>query len=103
MYIENKAASNTCSLNVNNKVTYENPEACKTSDTCKPVYTKTLYQPVSYGQYNMFLTRKCYNPNGAQKPFPFAVQTGKSQSDTGGSNGCGTSNIYITPPDWYIA
>ena len=103
MYIENKAASNTCSLNVNNKVTYENPEACKTSDTCKPVYTKTLYQPVSYGQYNMSLTRKCYNPNGVQKPFPFAVQTGKSQSDTGGSNGCGTSNIYLTPPDWYIA
>jgi hypothetical protein len=69
-------------------------------------YTKTLYQPVSYGQYNLNLTRGCNNPVGTQKPFPFAVQTGTGIK-TGGirmtsvGNACGTSNIYLTPPSWY--
>ena len=69
-------------------------------------YTKTLYQPVSYGQYNLYLTRGCNNPVGPQKPFPFAVQTGTGIKTGGTSitsvgNACGTSNIYLTPPAWY--
>jgi hypothetical protein len=71
-------------------------------------YTKTLHQPVSYAQYNLYLTRGCNNPVGPQKPFPFAVQTGSSQSAAGTSitsfgSGCGTSDVYLTPPDWYTA
>jgi hypothetical protein len=70
-------------------------------------YTKTLYQPVSYAQYNLYLTRGCNNPVGAQKPFSYAVQGGSSQAAAGTSitsfaSGCGTSNIYVTPPEWYI-
>ena len=122
LYIQNLAAANTCTLNVNNVGSYEGnilscgPTLCtpgrstarfKYNDMVRNApYTKTLYQPVSYGQYNLYLTRGCTNPIGAQKPFPFAVQTGSSQSASGSSirsfaSGCGTSNIYKTPPEWY--
>lgn len=124
LYIQNIASTHTDSLNVNNSETYAN-YIVKTSPTlCTPgtstakfkfndmvrngPYTKTLYQPVTYGQYNLHLTRRCTNPVGPQKPFPFAVQTGRSQfasgtSITSFSNSCNTSNTYVTPPSWYTA
>ena len=122
LYVQNLAAANTCSLNVNNVGTYEGnfvgcgPTLCtpgrstarfKFNDMVRNApYTKTLYQPVSYSQYNLYLTRGCNNPIGPQKPFPFAVQTGSSQAAAGTSitsfaSGCGTSNVYLTPPEWY--
>jgi hypothetical protein len=122
LYIQNKAAANTCNLKVNNVGTYEGynvktgPTLCtpgtstarfKYNDMARNApYTKTLYQPVSYGQYNLYLTRGCNNPIGPQNPFPFAVQGGTSQAASGTSitsfaSGCGTSNIYLTPPSWY--
>jgi hypothetical protein len=122
LYIQNKAAANTCNLKVNNTGTYEGnvvtcgPTLCtpgrstagfKFNDMARNApYTKTLRQPVSYTQYNLYLTRGCNNPIGPQKPFPFAVQTGSSQAASGTSitsfaSGCGTSNIYLTPPEWY--
>jgi hypothetical protein len=69
-------------------------------------YTKTLYQPVSYGQYNLYVTRGCNNPVGPQKPFPYAVSTGSGQHATGTSitsfgAACNTSLNYVSPPDWY--
>jgi hypothetical protein len=122
LYVQNLAAANNCNLNVNNVGTYEGyrvscgPTLCtpgrstarfKFNDMARNApYTKTLYQPVSYGQYNLYLTRGCNNPVGPQKPFPFAVQTGTGIK-TGGirmtsvGNACGTSNIYLTPPAWY--
>jgi len=102
LYIQNKASENTCSLDVNNVAIY-----IGNTKGCGP-YTKTLYQPVSYTEYNLNLTKKCYNPSGPQKPFPFAVQTGTGQNVSGTSvrsfgNSCNTSqNIYLSPPDWYI-
>jgi hypothetical protein len=63
----------------------------------KGPYTKTLYEPVTYEEYNLYRTRRCNNPVGERKPFPYRVQTGSSTS------GCGTSNIYLEPPDWYTA
>ncbi len=123
LYIQNKAAANTCNLNVNNVGTYEGhivgcgPTLCtpgrstakfKYNDMARNApYTKTLNQPVSYSQYNLYLTRGCNNPVGAQKPFPFAVQTGSSQAASGTSitsfaSGCNTQNVYLTPPEWYI-
>ena len=122
LYIQNKAAANICSLKVNNVGTYEGhivgcgPTLCtKGRSTAKfkfndmarnGPYTKKLYQPVSYSQYNLYRTRGCNNPIGPQKPFPFAVQTGSSQAAAGTSitsfaSGCGTSTFYLTPPDWY--
>lgn len=123
LYVQNLAAANTSSLKVNNVGTYEGynvkcgPTLCcpgrstagfKYNDMARNgPYTKTLYQPVSYSQYNLYLTRGCNNPIGAQKPFPYAVQTGTSLAAAGSSirnfaSGCGTSNVYLTPPEWYI-
>jgi len=123
LYIQDLAASNTCNLKVNNTALYEGhivkcgPTLCtpgrstarfKYNDMASNgPYTKILGQPVSYGQYNLYIQRGCTNPKGAQKPFPFAVQTGTGIK-TGGinvtsvGNACNTSNIYLTPPEWYI-
>lgn len=122
MYIQNKASANTLNIKVNNTGAYEGnvvqcgPTLCtkgrstagfKFNDMARNApYTKTLYQPVSYAQYNLYLTRGCNNPVGAQKPFPYAVQTGTGiktggMSMTSIGNACNTSNIYLTPPAWY--
>ena len=123
LYIQNVAAANTCKLDVNNVGTYEGHIITCGPTLCTPgrstamfrynsmarnaPYTKNLYNPVSYTQYNLYLTRGCNNPIGAQKPFPYAVQTGSSQSASGTSitsfaSGCGTQNVYLTPPEGYI-
>jgi hypothetical protein len=122
LYIQNLAAANTCNLKVNSDVEYEGhivkcgPTLCtpgrstarfKYNDMARNgPYTKIIGQPVSYGQYNLYLTRGCNNPIGPQKPFPFAVQTGTGIKTGGTSirsvgNACGTSNFYLTPPEWY--
>ena len=124
LYIQNLAAANTCNLKVNNAGAYETDIIGCGPTLCKPgrstagfkyndlarngPYTKTLYQPVSYAQYNLYLTRGCNNPVGAQKPFPYRVQTGTSHSAAGTSitsfgTGCGTSDVYLEPPEWYTA
>lgn len=122
LYIQNKASANTCNLKVNNTATYEGYFVRMSPTLCTPgrstakfkyndmarngPYTKTLGQPVSYGQYNLYLTRGCNNPLGPQKPFPYAVQTGTGiqaggTSITSVGSSCGTSNVYLTPPTWY--
>ena len=122
LYIQNKAAANTCNIKVNNVGTYEGHYVGCGPTLCTPgrstagfkynnmsrnaPYTKTLYQPVSYGQYNLYITRGCNNPIGPQKPFPYAVSTGSSQSASGTSitrfaTGCNTSPTYVSPPAWY--
>jgi hypothetical protein len=122
LYIQNKAAANVCKLSVNNVGTYTGDIKATGPTLCTPgrstamftyndmarnaPYTKTLYQPVSYSQYNLYLTRGCNDPQGVQKPFPFAVTTGSSQAASGTSitsfgSGCNTSNYYLTPPSWY--
>jgi len=124
LYIQNKAAANTCNIKVNNVGTYEGHRSSCGPTLCTPgrstagfkyndmarnaPYTKTLGQPVSYAQYNLYLTRGCNNPVGPQKPFPFAEQTGSSQSASGTSitrfaTGCNTTPVYVTPPSWYTA
>lgn len=123
LYIQNKSSANTINLKVNNLETYEGytalcgPTLCssgrstarfKYNDMARNgPYTKTLYQPVSYSQYNLYITRGCNNPIGRQKPFPYAVTTGSSQSASGTSitsfaSGCNSSRTYLTPPEWYI-
>lgn len=120
VYIDKKASANVGPLNVNDVTKYEGhivnsgPTLCHTStakftfnDMARNApYTKTLYQPVSYTQYNLRLTRGCNNPVGQQKPFPFAVQCGSSQSASGSSitsfgSGCRSQQVYLTPPEWY--
>jgi hypothetical protein len=56
-------------------------------------YTKTLKQPVDSSIQTMRVQRRCANPIGLQKPFPFA---------TNGQT-CNNFNItYTKPPLWYI-
>jgi hypothetical protein len=124
LYIQNLASKNTCKLKVNNVGDYEGnikhtgPTLCtpgrstalfKYNDMARNApYTKVLYNPVSYAQYNLYLTRGCNNPVGKQKPFPYAVQTGTGIK-TGGisitsvGNACNTSNNSLVPPAWYIS
>jgi hypothetical protein len=122
LYIQNKAAANICNLKVNNVGTYTDNIKPTGPTLCTPgpstamftyndmarnaPYTKTLYQPVSYSQYNSYLTRGCNNPIGKQKPFPYAVTTGSSQAASGTSitsfgTGCNASNYVLIPPAWY--
>jgi hypothetical protein len=124
LYVQNLSSANTCNLKVNNVETYEGKIVNSGPTLCTPgrstagfkfndmvrnsPYTKTLNQPVSYEQYNLYLTRGCNNPVGTQKPFPFAVQTGTGIK-TGGismtsvGNSCGSSNVYLSPPSWYTS
>ena len=69
-------------------------------------YTKTLYQPKDSSDYTLRVQRKCQNPVGFQKPFPYAVQTGTGVLRGGTNvnnvaNACNTSNTVTYPPDWY--
>jgi len=122
LYIQNKAAANTCNLKVNSVGIYEGYNVKSGPTLCTPgrstarfkyndmarnaPYTKILYQPVSYSQYNQYLNRGCVNPVGAQKPFPYSTSVGSSQSAAGTSitsfnTGCGSQPVFVTPPVWY--
>ena len=74
--------------------------------TANAAYTKTLHQPKDASDYTLRIQRKCQNPVGFQKPFPYAVQTGTGilrggiHVDNVGSS-CNTSNTVLVPPDWY--
>lgn len=123
LYVQNLASANTCNLKVNNAALYANNYVKCGPTLCRPgrstanfkynnmaqngPYTKELQQPVSYtGQYNLYIARGCNNPQGWQKPFPYAVQTG-SGIKTGGisvtsvGNACNTGPTFLTPPKWY--
>jgi len=121
MYLHEKSAANICVEDINNPAKYDghvvrcSPTLCSTSTarfkyndmTRNAPYTKNLYQPISSSQRTLMIQRKCSNPTGPQKPFPFAVQTGTgilrggtSVSNVGSS--CNTANVYLTPPDWYV-
>ena len=122
VYIDNLSSKNTCKLDVNNVGDYEGHIVKSGPTLCTPgrstarfkynsmvrnsPYTKTLYQPVSYQQYNLKITRGCNNPIGPQKPFPYATTSGSSMTARGSSitsfgNACNSSNTYLVPPRWY--
>ena len=115
MYIHEKSAANICVEDVNDTDKYVGhvvrggPTLCSTSAAKRnSPYTKNLYQPMDSSQHTLQIQKRCSNPLGPQKPFPFAVQTGTGIL-TGGTrvtnvgSACNTSNIYLTPPAWYIA
>jgi hypothetical protein len=126
VYIHTKSAENAYWYDVNNKDMYENYyKTCNAScartltdfavKQANAPYTKTLYIPKDSSTYTLYIQRKCVNPTGAQKPFPYAVPNGTGIL-TGGSTGitnvgnsssnCGTStdtNNATVPPAWYIA
>ncbi len=121
LYIQNKAAANYCWYDVNDVQTYVNyivrggATGCQTTPArgytmniqqANAAYTKTLHQPKDCSDYTLRIQRRCQNPVGFQKPFPYAVQTGTGVLRGGinvnnVANACNTSNTVITPPDWY--
>jgi len=121
LYIHQKTVANICNIDVNNVDTYvDNIKRCG-STLCytttarfqnydimaaQGLYTKELYQPIDSSDYTLYVQRRCSNPTGSQKPFPYRVQTGTGIQAAGTSitsvgNACNTSNIYLTPPAWY--
>lgn len=118
LYIQNKASSNYCWYDVNDVALYENDYKCICENGIinKPrkyiqqsiaPYSKTIHQPKDSSDYILRIQRKCHAPKSWQKPFPFVVSNGKSQSACGTSitsfsNSCGSANnVYLSPPDWY--
>jgi hypothetical protein len=120
-YIQNKSAQNMCVIDVNDQAKYTDhkvicgPTLCSTSTArfkyndmaSNAPYTKTIKQPLDSSQYTLYIQRQCQNPQGPQKPFPFAVQTGTGIKSAGTSitsvgNACNTSKYYLSPPEWYI-
>lgn len=121
LYIQNKSAANFCHYDVNNPGLYvDYRKTCGSTgcqktpargytmniQTANAAYTKTLHQPKDASDYTLRVQRRCQDPIGHQKPFPFAVQTGTGVLRGGTSvshvaSSCGTSNIYLTPPEWY--
>jgi hypothetical protein len=106
-YIHNLAVSNICVVDVNNQEKYVNnykncgattchttPALFKFNDMARNApYTKFIKQPLDSSVQTMRIQRKCTDPKGIQKPFPFATN-GQS---------CNNLNInYVRPPAWYI-
>jgi hypothetical protein len=121
MYLHDLSTANMCVLDINNSAKYEGYIKSCGSTLCSTTtalfkyndmarnapYTKRLKQPETSSEHTLRIQRKCANPIGTQKPFPYAVSTGTGIK-TGGisvtsvGNACNTSDIYLTPPDWYI-
>ena len=121
LYIQNKAAANYCHYDVNNPENYVDYFVRCGSSGCQPTpargytmsiqqsnapYTKTLHQPKDSSDYTLRIQRRCQNPVGLQKPFPYRVQTGTGVLRGGTSvnnvaNACNTSNTTDVPPEWY--
>ena len=123
LYIQTKAAANICVNDTNKPYVYEghrikcSPTGCSTSTGKYPSYnimnsnvgyTKTLNVPQDASQYTLQVQRKCANPIGRQKPFPFAANNGSNGSintvSITNNNGLPApiANVtYVKPPDWY--
>ena len=121
LYIQNKSAANYCWYDVNDDANYVNYYKQGGSTGCNATpargytmdiqmangaYTKTLHRPKDSSDYTLRIQRRCQNPVGFQKPFPYAVQTGSGILRGGINvnnvgNACNTSNTVTTPPDWY--
>jgi hypothetical protein len=121
LYIQNKSAANYCTYDVNNIENYvdyfkgSGPTGCQTTpargytmnimQSIAP-YTKTLHQPKDASSYTLRIQRRCQDPVGLQKPFPYKVQTGSGvlrggTSVTNVASACFTSNTQLVPPEWY--
>jgi hypothetical protein len=116
VYLHNKTVKNTCVINTPNEyegfIAKTSPTLCSTttagftydSMVRNAPYTKKINQPMTSSERTTRIQKGCANPTGAQKPFPFAVQTGKgilSGGQTKNAINCKPTPIYLTPPDWY--
>jgi len=125
VYISTISAANDCVNDVNQKNIYINdikkcgPTLCHTSTALftynqmasNAPYTKFINIPRTSGQRTLAIQKKCANPVGALKPFPYAVNGGSSNGVgsvsgvKGGNSGVCTlaRSNFITPPAWYTS
>ena len=114
-YIQQKAAANTCVTDTNDTIKYTtNINVCNNNKTplsrttfkamfSNSGYTKELYIPQTSSQHTLKIQRKCTNPIGPQKPFPFAANN-NSRASSGSTNYMPppiSTPIYLTPPPNY--
>ena len=107
-YLHDLSVANMCHEDVNNVDKYvgfikngsgmtchSTPATFTYNDVARnSVYTKRLYQPLDASEQTMRVQRKCADPNGKQKPFPYATN----------GNTCNQINTYyVTPPAWYTS
>jgi hypothetical protein len=126
LYIQTKAAANTCVNDTNKPGLYVGhirkggATGCSTTTarhrgynimSSAGLYAKQIYIPQEASQYTVQVQRRCANPIGPQKPFPFAVNAG-SNGAVGTTVGAASSSnpgppppiitpVYLTPPEWY--
>ena len=121
LYIHNKSAANYINYDVNDPGKYVDyyvrcgSSGCNTTPArgytmgiqqSNAPYTKTLHRPKDASDYTLRIQRRCQDPVGFQKPFPYAVQNGTGILRGGTNvanvaNACNTSNTTIVPPNWY--
>lgn len=122
VYIQALAATNSGIVDINKSdkfigfIKNGGPTLCQTTtaqfkynDMARNgLYTKYTNNPQDASVYTLQIQRKCQNPIGAQKPFPYATSggTGIQSGGTGNvnvGNSCGTTGrVYLSPPDWYV-
>jgi hypothetical protein len=123
LYLQQLSAAADCVVDINNQDKYIGHTVSCGSTLCQSTpargytmnlmqsnsaYTKNIKQPQDSSQHTLRIQRKCANPSPAQKPFPYAVQTGTGILTGGTSvvsvgNACNTSNTTLVPPEWYLA
>lgn len=115
VYIQRKAAANICVNDTNKPGVYVGyrvacgTNGCSTSSAkyvykiqeSNAGYTKTLGIPQDASQYTLQVQRKCANPTGVLKPFPFAVNGGTSSSKSDYAPIPVNIVNYDAPPAWY--
>lgn len=62
-------------------------------------YTKTTHQPIDESDYLQHIQRRCLNPSGASKPFPFNALNSTSVAPPATI----ITEYYMVPPKWYLA
>ena len=118
LYVQTKSAQNDCVVDTNDEIKYEDhvvscgPFGCHQTPAkgytfnlqqSNAPYTKSIHRPQTASQHTVRIQRRCANPLGWQKPYPYRVQTGTGIL-TGGINvshvgsACNTSNTTVVPP-----
>jgi hypothetical protein len=120
LYVQKKAAANITVNDTNNPCVYVGyrvrggPTGCSTTNARRTAfgilsssrgYTKTLGIPQDASQYTVQVQRKCSNPIGPLKPFPFATNSGtnNSSSDVHYTPPPVPQVYYLEPPEWYTS
>ena len=109
-YIDTKTAADICVTDVNRPDIYKDNiiKTCRANGTSLISnmvlpYTKTIHQPQTASQYTLQVQRKCANPIGPQKPFPFAVNSRTNSANVAfGPPPAVFQETYLVPPEWYL-